>query len=78
MPQRDGTGPLGLGPKTGRGLGNCNCQLCNFNSPMGCLCCMNFDSPKNKLMALENEEKRLTELLEVVREEIKAIKSKAE
>ena len=70
MPQRDGTGPLGLGPKTGRGLGNCNCQLCNFNSPMGCLCCMNFD--------LENEEKRLTELLEVVREEIKAIKSKAE
>jgi hypothetical protein len=23
MPNRDGTGPDGLGPKTGRGLGNC-------------------------------------------------------
>lgn len=24
MPRRDGTGPLGLGPMTGRGLGFCN------------------------------------------------------
>lgn len=24
MPFRDGTGPLGEGPKTGRGLGSCN------------------------------------------------------
>ena len=24
MPNRDGTGPQGGGPKTGRGLGNCN------------------------------------------------------
>lgn len=23
MPQKDGTGPLGKGPKTGRGMGNC-------------------------------------------------------
>lgn len=23
MPRRDGTGPQGKGPKTGRGLGNC-------------------------------------------------------
>jgi len=23
MPLRDGTGPLGKGPRTGRGLGNC-------------------------------------------------------
>ncbi|OGH98034.1 MAG: hypothetical protein A2104_01045 [Candidatus Melainabacteria bacterium GWF2_32_7] len=23
MPRRDGTGPLGSGPMTGRGLGNC-------------------------------------------------------
>lgn len=23
MPQQDGTGPKGNGPKTGRGLGNC-------------------------------------------------------
>lgn len=24
MPNRDGTGPKGQGPRTGRGLGNCN------------------------------------------------------
>lgn len=24
MPKRDGTGPMGQGPMTGRGLGNCN------------------------------------------------------
>ncbi|MBN1802064.1 MAG: DUF5320 domain-containing protein [Candidatus Lokiarchaeota archaeon] len=24
MPRRDGTGPSGKGPKTGRGLGNCS------------------------------------------------------
>lgn len=23
MPRKDGTGPIGRGPKTGRGLGNC-------------------------------------------------------
>lgn len=23
MPQKDGTGPRGQGPKTGRGIGNC-------------------------------------------------------
>ncbi len=24
MPDRNGTGPSGIGPKTGRGMGNCN------------------------------------------------------
>jgi len=24
MPRRDGTGPAGFGPTTGRGMGNCN------------------------------------------------------
>jgi hypothetical protein len=26
MPQRDGTGPMGKGPRTGRGLGRCQAQ----------------------------------------------------
>lgn len=26
MPRRDGTGPEGKGPKTGRGIGNCEGQ----------------------------------------------------
>lgn len=24
MPRRDGTGPIGMGPMTGRGMGSCN------------------------------------------------------
>jgi len=31
MPRRDGTGPLGQGTKTGRGLGNCD----SSNKPTG-------------------------------------------
>lgn len=27
MPNRDGTGPQGLGPCTGRGLGPCGCEM---------------------------------------------------
>jgi len=27
MPGQDGTGPLGLGPLTGRGLGPCGCGM---------------------------------------------------
>jgi len=31
MPRFDGTGPNGKGPKTGRGLGNCNKNTKNGN-----------------------------------------------
>jgi hypothetical protein len=33
MPRKDGTGPRGMGPKTGRGLGQCN----TGNTPSGTL-----------------------------------------
>lgn len=33
MPQYDGTGPEGKGPKTGRGLGNCNDNPQNIRRP---------------------------------------------
>ncbi|HOP65805.1 MAG TPA: DUF5320 domain-containing protein [Bacilli bacterium] len=32
MPKLDGTGPLGEGPKTGRGLGKCNPDTKNNDS----------------------------------------------
>ncbi len=33
MPQLDGTGPQGQGPRTGRGLGNCPPQKKDENQP---------------------------------------------
>lgn len=30
MPRKDGTGPMGRGPKTGRGLGNCQNKVTNW------------------------------------------------
>ena len=40
MPNRDGTGPTGKGPKTGRGLGKCQGETTNtenrpFNKGLG-------------------------------------------
>ncbi|MEM3374465.1 MAG: DUF134 domain-containing protein [Candidatus Woesearchaeota archaeon] len=34
MPNKDGTGPLGRGPKTGRGLGNCQEQTSDILKPL--------------------------------------------
>ena len=34
MPNRDGTGPEGRGPKTGRGQGNCGSAKNSGNRPM--------------------------------------------
>lgn len=31
MPAKDGTGPRGEGPKTGRGFGNCQGATCSNN-----------------------------------------------
>jgi len=67
MPRLDGTGPLGLGPRTGRGLGPCGMGM-GWRCPW--LCSYNqFVSPKNELAALEQEEKILEEELSVIREE---------
>ncbi|MDD4352934.1 MAG: DUF5320 domain-containing protein [Candidatus Nanoarchaeia archaeon] len=32
MPRMDKTGPNGMGPRTGRGFGNCYCKPCRYNS----------------------------------------------
>jgi len=66
MPNLDGTGPLGQGPRTGRGMG------------LGWGCCggcrrgfgfRRFFSPKNDLSTLEEQEKILEEELAAIREE---------
>jgi len=35
MPRKDGTGPVGKGPKTGRGLGNCDDNSTRSNNGNG-------------------------------------------
>jgi len=34
MPARDGTGPLGQGSRTGRGMGNCDSSRASVNQPL--------------------------------------------
>ncbi|MBN2258007.1 MAG: DUF5320 domain-containing protein [Anaerolineaceae bacterium] len=33
MPGRDGTGPMGRGARTGRGIGNCTSPVAGYNQP---------------------------------------------
>ena len=56
----DGTGPMGQGPMTGRGMGPCGGGM---RRGWGCWGCglRRFISPKNELAALEDEEKMLEE-----------------
>jgi hypothetical protein len=80
MPNLDGTGPNGQGPRTGRGMGNCGfwsrmfgrgyCGGCRYRQG-----CRRFISSTNGLSALENEEKILLEQLEIVKNEKEALKS---
>lgn len=72
----DGTGPMGQGAGTGRGMGSCGA-----GNRMGQGCCggygqgrRRFISPKNELSALENQEKMLLEELEVIKNEKEALK----
>ena len=62
MPRLDSTGPLGYGPRTGRGFGPC------------CVGFRRFASVRNNLIALEEEEKFLEEELAAIREEKVALK----
>lgn len=73
MPKRDGTGPLGQGPRTGWGMGPCGGGMrrgwgCGYGY-------RRFISPKNELTALEDEEKMLEEELTAIREEKSALKN---
>ncbi len=68
MPNLDGTGPMGQGPRTGRGMGR-GCGYCG-----GCRCGRGFGfrrffSPKNKPITLDEQEKMLVEELNAIREE---------
>lgn len=60
MPRRDGTGPVGIGPRTGRGLGRYYDN--NFNQPAK-------NSSNNE--SLLEEKRILEEKLKIVNEKLK-------
>ena len=67
MPKLNGMGPLGQGPMTGKGMGNCR-------AGRGLGFRRRFRSSKNEFQALEEEEKMLQEELEAIKEEKEALK----
>lgn len=75
MPRLDGTGPMGYGPRTGRGFGPCGGGMRRgFGCWGGYGYGRRFISPKNELAALEDEEKMLEKELAEIREEKASLK----
>lgn len=78
MPYGDGTGPMGQGPRTGRGMGPCGARMragWGYGAGFG-PGFRRFISPKNELVALEEEQNMLEEDLRAIKEEIAALKGK--
>ncbi|MFA5127135.1 MAG: DUF5320 domain-containing protein [Patescibacteria group bacterium] len=78
MARMDGTGPMGQGPMTGRGMGPCGGGIragwCGRGQGRGVGFGRFFRSPKNQLQALEDEEKMLLKELEAVKAEKESLK----
>lgn len=72
MPRLDGTGPMGYGPMTGRGLGPCGRGMGRgWGAGYGY---RRYNSPRNELAVLEEEEKMLEQELAIIREEKAVLK----
>lgn len=72
MPNLDGTGPLGQGPRIGRGMGRGCCRLkCGRGFGL-----RRFFSFKKDLSVLEEEEKILVGELDAIREEKASLMNK--
>jgi len=69
MPRFDGTGPMGYGPRTGRGFGPCGG---GYNAPRFGF--RRFWSQTNELDSLKEEEKFLENELRAIKQEIKEYK----
>lgn len=74
MPSRDGTGPEGNGPKTGRGLGKCTGASASFGRNRGfgrgfrCRRWGNYSKDEEKTF-LEAEKKEINKRLEELNKE---------
>lgn len=73
MPRMDKTGPIGDGPMTGYGFGPCGGGTMNGKCNRGRGSWGLFLSPKNRLRALEDEERALMDELEVIKAEKEAV-----
>jgi len=75
MPNLNGAGPVGAGPGTGRGFGNCSNGVGTGrgrgNCPRGFGAGRRFYASNNNLASLQESEKFLTDELKAVQEEIK-------
>ncbi|MFA7170009.1 MAG: DUF5320 domain-containing protein [Candidatus Paceibacterota bacterium] len=71
MPQLDQTGPQGMGPKTGRGMGTCNSGIGYGRGRRGC--CGRFYNPSKA----EEKETILREM-EDTKEYIKSMEARLE
>lgn len=77
MPRFDGTGPLGAGPRTGRGLGPCGGGMAwgrGYGRGFG-WCCPYCSSSYPRLTKKEEAEV-LTGEAEILEEELKAVKER--
>ena len=74
MPRQDKTGPLGYGPRTGRGLGPCGPGMgSGMGRGFGRFCGY---SPYPSRVTEKEEKEILNEETEILKEEIKAIKER--
>lgn len=62
MPRRDGTGPMGMGSRTGRGFGNCINGNINNNQ--------NTKNSSNNELLLE-EKRKLEKELQIINEKLR-------
>ena len=81
MPQFDGTGPMGQGAITGRGMGKCQGARNFAGCPKGRgrgrgYFAPQVFSPADQITALDNEEKYLLQELEAIKAEKEALKEK--
>jgi len=67
MPRLDGTGPQGMGPRTGRAMG-----CCGSGSGYGCGCPMGY----GRRLSRKSEAELLEDELQAIEEEKQEIKSR--
>lgn len=68
MPRFDGTGPMGQGPMTGRGLGSCTGRRA-FG-------CRRFYTQKEESEILKDEQSQLEQELKAIKERLSELKTK--
>ncbi len=73
MPRFDGTGPMGQGPRTGRGMGNCPGGM-GYNSGYGQERCRRFFSKKEEVELLKEEAEILEQDLKAIKERLEEVK----